>query len=99
MRHRVPGAFLSAFLANGRAQLAHVGRQLAASCHVANREPADCGAIDIELDAARHLGDVLLLQAGGGAVIASKGTVVAGVDTGFEMPMRHVALLKEGATN
>lgn len=45
MRHRVLGAFLPAFLADGRAQLADVGSQLAAPRHVAHGHPADRGAV------------------------------------------------------
>src|SRR4051812_1353236 len=84
MRHLVPGAFLRAGIANGRADVAKVGRKLAAARHIAGGEAAYLRAVDIELDATRHLCDVLLCQARRGAVIAGGGTIVAGVDAGFE---------------
>ena len=61
MLHLVPGAFLTAFLADlGARRTDGLGR-LACTAHGRGRELADLGAVDVERDAARHLLDVLLL--------------------------------------
>jgi hypothetical protein len=94
MTHRVPVAFLRACVADARAELARVGRELAAARHVRYCETADVRAIDVQADAARHLGDVGFLEARRGAVIAGERTFVAGVDAGFEVLVGHIVLLK-----
>jgi Cu(I)/Ag(I) efflux system periplasmic protein CusF len=89
MRHLVLGAFLSARIANGRANLADRSRKLAAAGHIADRQPAYFGAIDVELDTARHHGHILFLQACARAIIAGEGTIVTGVDARLELLMSH----------
>jgi hypothetical protein len=91
MIHLVPLAFLRAGLADISAGLADHSRKLAAAGHVAGGEPADGGAVHVELDAAGHRLDVLLSQAGGGAMVAGDRAAVAGIDAGLELLMWHGA--------
>jgi len=91
MIHLVPLAFLRAGLADISAGLADQSRKLAAAGHVAGGEPADGGAVHVELDAAGHRLDVLLAKAGGGAMVAGDRAVVAGIDAGLEPLMWHRA--------
>jgi len=88
----VPGALLAAGIAHGGAQLAELAVELTASRHVARRESADGGAVHVEGNALRHHLDVLLSQAGGGAVVAGIGTGVASLDAGLVDLMGHVGL-------
>lgn len=92
MRMLVPGALLAAGIAHGGAQLAELTVELTASRHVARRESADGGAVHVEGNALRHHLDVLLSQAGGGAVVAGIGTGVARLDAGLVDLMGHVGL-------
>jgi hypothetical protein len=62
---------------------------LAASRHITDCQPTNRRAVDIELDAARHFFDVLLLEASARAAITGDGTAVAGIDAGFEVFMGH----------
>src|ERR1051326_6700457 len=95
MRHGMPRALLTAPIASGSAQFAQVGSQLAVFRHVAGCQPADLRAIHIQLDTSDPLGPVRLFQAGGGGAMTCDGTVVARIDAGLEMMLKHVALLSQ----
>ena len=82
-------AFLDTGVAHVGAGLADHARELAATAHIARRQAADRGAVDVELYAAGKHPDVLLVQAGRGAVVASQCAGVAGVDAGLELLMWH----------
>jgi hypothetical protein len=69
--------------------LADVPRRLAAPGHDRRRNPAELGAVDIEGNAARHHLDVLLAKTGGGAPVASVGTVIACLQARRELLVFH----------
>jgi hypothetical protein len=83
-------AFIAAGLANIGTHLADRLRILTPACHERRRHPAYLRAIHIECDAPRHHLDILFLQAGSSAVVASGGTCVTGIDTGLGLLMRHI---------
>ena len=92
----VLGAFVAAKLANIRAELADLLGAFAAARHVRGGEPADCGAVDVERDAARHHLHVGLLKTSRGAVVAGIGAGVACVDAGLELLVCHLEELLNG---
>ena len=84
LHRRMLLALLRARVADVGARFADHPGELAAAAHVAHGKPADCGAIDVERDAAGEHLDVLFAQAGSGAVVAGDGAGVAGIDAGLE---------------
>ena len=85
----VLGAFITAGLANVRADSAEGLRVLTAACHRTGRKLADGGAVHVESDAARHHLDVGFLQTGRRAMMASHCTIKTGLDAGFVLLMSH----------
>jgi hypothetical protein len=83
-------AFLAAGLANLRAELADRTGELTAAGHRRSGKAADLRAVHVERDAAGHLPDVGLLQAGGCAVIAGVGAGLAGFNAFSELFVGHV---------
>lgn len=69
---------LRAGIANIRTGLADLRCQFAAARHCAGRHPADRSTIEVQPDAPCKVGDVALLEACAGAVIAGVGAVIAG---------------------
>ena len=90
-------ALLAAHIASGSAQFAQVRSQLAVFRHVAGCQPEYLRAIHIQLDTPDPLGPARLFQAGGGGAMTCGGTVVARIDAGLEMMLKHVALLSKNA--
>jgi hypothetical protein len=90
--HVVPGAFVSAGVADLGAKPTQFGGELRASSHEPGGHTADDGALPIQADAAgKHL-HVLFLKAGGGAVFAFRGALIAGFNT------RSVLVVHEDAS-
>lgn len=83
MLHIVLFAFLGADVAYLGASFAYRGGQLARPRHVGDRKPADFGAVNVELDAARHRFHVFLVQARGRAMIAGLRALIACIDAGL----------------
>lgn len=79
MLHFMLDAFLTARLANVGAERAYVGCMHAVAGHGCRRKGAGLGAIDVQRNAFRHPLHILFLQAGGGAVVAFRSAVVAGL--------------------
>jgi len=77
--HFMLDAFLTARLANVGAERAYVGCMHAVAGHGCRRKGAGLGAIDVQRNAVHHHFHVVFLQAGGGAVVAFCGAVVAGL--------------------
>jgi hypothetical protein len=90
--HLVPGAFISAGLADVSAYLADSLGELAAPRHVCGGEAADLRAVHIQGYAARHHLDVLFLQARCRAMVAGDGAGVTGFDAGCVLLVRHDGL-------
>lgn len=86
-------AFLGAGIANLRAELAERAGELAAARHERNARATDLGAVDVQRDASSEALDVLLRQAGGGAVVAGDRAVVAGVDAALHRFVGHDGVL------
>src|SRR5262245_20787369 len=74
------------------AGIAPAGGQLAAALHQSHTHAAYLRAIDVIGDAMGQAGHVLLLQAAGGAIIASCGAIVTGVDAGLVLLLGHGGL-------
>lgn len=91
MGHLMLSAFVAAGFAHLRAGLADGSRHFAAARHVAGSEAADCRAIDVERNAARHRFRVGFLQAGYRAVVARERTGIAGIDAGLVLFVSHVS--------
>lgn len=89
MSHRMFLAFVPACFADLGAQLADCACHFAATRHIARCHAANACAVHIQRDAARHRFDVLLLQAGNGAVVTCRCTSVARVDTGLVLLVCH----------
>src|SRR4051812_35957951 len=66
----MPGAFMTAGLADIGAEFADRGCEFAVARQVRSRQSADCGAVRIEFDASRHHFYVVFLKACGSAVVA-----------------------------
>tara|TARA_B100001105_G_C22399454_1_gene448590 strand:+ start:804 stop:1118 length:315 start_codon:yes stop_codon:yes gene_type:complete len=86
----VPATLVATRLADLRAQLAQLLGEVAAPGHVASRQAADCGAVHVQRDASRHHLDVLLLQAGRGAVVTGVSAGVARLDAGLVLLVSHL---------
>ena len=82
-------AFRGAGVADLRAQAAHGGNLAGAAGHVGDGKVADLGAIHIGGDAVGHHFDVVLLKAGGRAMIAGDGAGLAGFDAGLVLLVAH----------
>lgn len=81
--------FLSAFLAQVRAQRADGGGVDGITSHEAGGHATKDRAVNVRRDAVGHHCDVALAKAGGGAVVACVGAVVAGLDAGLVFVMSH----------
>jgi hypothetical protein len=81
MSHVVARAFVTAGATNLCAEAAEIRGEFGAGRHEPRRDPADDGALPIKADAAGKHFDIVLLEAGGGAVLALGGTFVASVNT------------------
>ena len=92
MIHFVLAAFTAAGGANFSAQGANSFRVLTASCHCSRCEGADASAVHVKRDAGRHAFHVLLMQAGGRAVVAGYCAGVAGFDAGIKFVVGHFGL-------
>lgn len=91
----VTSAFVAAGLADISAEGAHPRGELAAPCHEPGSQPADRCAIDVQGNATGHHLHVLLLQAGGGAVVTGISAGVAGFDAGL---IGFVGLVSHGVS-
>jgi hypothetical protein len=87
------GAFLAAILAHVGAEFAHALGEGRAAGHLTDRIRAGGSAREIEFDAACHFGDVAFVQAGGGAVVTSGATIVAGFNAGLVSLVGHGGVL------
>ena len=87
---RMAFAFLAAGLANLRADLANRASELTAARHHRSGQAADLRAVHVERDAAGHLPDVGLLQAGRGAMVAGVGAGLASLNAFSELIVGHV---------
>ncbi|WP_460843411.1 hypothetical protein [Noviherbaspirillum agri] len=94
MVHLEPLAFLTARIAYVGASSADYARQFTAAGHIACRQTTDLCAIDIQLDAASHVLDILLAQTGYGTVIARRRAGITFVDAGLILLMSHNDLLR-----
>jgi len=81
VRHVMLGALVTARLTDICAYFANFLTVLAASSHNGSGHGADLGAVHIPSDALGHHLDVWLFQAGCCAMVAGRGTDVAGFDT------------------
>jgi len=79
MVHVVLGALFRAGFAHLRAQAAKSGGQFTSPRDVAGCKATELSAINIQPDATRHTGNILLLQTGDGAVVAGSGAGMASV--------------------
>lgn len=95
MIHLVLRAFLAACLANFSAKSADRLSELTASSHVAGRHATNLRAVHVELYTSGHTLDILLFQAGDGAVVAFGSAGVTCIDTRLELFMRHIYLQKK----
>jgi hypothetical protein len=86
----VLAALLATRVADLRTQLAQLLGEVAAPGHVTSRQAADCGAVHVERDTSRHHLDVLLLQAGRGAVVTGVSAGVARLDAGLVLLVSHL---------
>ncbi len=86
----VLGTLGGAGLTDFRAQLAYCSGLGAASRHHAHGGFADLSAIEIQPNTGAQCQNVLLGQAGGGAVQARHATRGAFVDAGLEVLVRHL---------
>jgi hypothetical protein len=82
-------ALIAAGLANVGAELANLFGEFTAACHVGGRHAADLRAIHVERNTACHHLDILFLQAGCCAMVASNGAGVACIDAGLELLKSH----------
>jgi hypothetical protein len=82
-------AFGGAGLADLGADGTNTSRLCAAPRHVTGGQPADLGAVDVELDAVRHRSRVGFRQARAGAVIAGGRACVARIDAGPKFFVSH----------
>jgi len=89
MVHLMLCAFVTAGLADVGASGANGFGVFAATGHRRGRHLADLGAIYVQRDASRHGLDILLLQAGSRAMVASHGAGIAGFDARIEFLVRH----------
>lgn len=80
MIHGMSLTFRRAQLADLGAEFAELAGDLAAAAQQLGRGAAQGGAVQIQRDAAHHAGDILLLEAGGSAVLAFGRAIVAGLD-------------------
>ena len=87
--HVLLGAFVATRLADVGAQGADGIGVLATAGHRGGGQLANRSAVHIERDAARHHLDVLLVQAGCGAMIAGHGAGVAGFEARKVFLVRH----------
>jgi hypothetical protein len=78
----VPGANLATPFAHVGAHAAQIRGEVRRTSHEAGGKAADLRAIDVRGDAISHHLNVVLPQAGGGAVVTSIGASVAGGDAG-----------------
>jgi hypothetical protein len=74
-------AFGTAGITDLGAKPAQVSGELGASAHPTRCGPADFGAVPVEPNALGHLLDILLAEAGVGAMLAFLRTLDAGFDT------------------
>ena len=81
MIHFVLCAFLAARLADFRAKLADVRRELRTTSHFSDRKRADVCAAAIELNATSHHFDVILVQTGRRTVFAFRDARLTSFDT------------------
>ena len=79
----VPGALVAAGFADFGAYFQQVRGVLRAAGYKAGGEGADIGAVAVELNAASHHLHVLLLQAGGGAMLAGGDAGIEGIEQGL----------------
>jgi hypothetical protein len=87
-------ALVATRLADLCAQLAQLLGKVTAARHVAGCQSADCGAIHVEGDAARHHVDVLPLQTRGCAMVAGMCAAAASFDAGLVLLVSHLELLR-----
>ena len=91
-------AVLLALVAAGLAELGalfhDVRSVLRATGHEAGGKGADVGAVAVEAYAADHHFNVLLLQAGGGAVLAGGDAGIEGVEEGLILSMHEESAWK-----
>lgn len=80
MIHVMLAAFGRATAADFGAMLANVPGFFRIARHQRSREPAEVRAIPIEFDAARHHFHIVFVQAGGCAMLAYRGTLIASLD-------------------
>lgn len=85
----VPFALFAAGVAYLGAEATNVPGQLAAASHVLGSEAADRGAIEVELYAASQVLHLRFAKTGSGAMVASLGAGVAGLDAGAELFVSH----------
>lgn len=83
------GTLITAGFTDVRTECTHLARELTIARHIARGQAANRGAIHVERDATRHHFDVVLLQAGGGAVIAGVCAGITHVDAGFVLFVSH----------
>jgi hypothetical protein len=91
-------AFLFAFAANVGTNAADIFRELRAGGHHCGRGEADLRAITIQGDAARHHFDIVLLQAGAGAVFAFARAVIAGFDAALKLFVHKIPFVPDSAS-
>ena len=89
----VHGAFVTAGLADVRADSAKRLRVFTAPCHRTGCKLADGGAVHIEGNATRHHFDIRFLKTSSRAVVASYCAVETSFDTGCVLLMGHCDLL------
>lgn len=89
MIHVVSLAFFGACIAHFRARRTNHCREFASATHELRSRAAECRAVHVQRDAARHHLHIFFLQARARAVIAGHCTFVAGVDTGLHALVRH----------
>jgi hypothetical protein len=96
----VLATFLAASAANLGANAAEVCGKLRPARHEPRRDAADHGALMVEVDAAGHLLNVLLPQAGAGAMFALSSALVAGFDAASILLVHNLllGLASDGAT-
>ena len=91
MIHLVVAAFLGTDFTDLSAQAADGRHLFAAPRHGGGGKTANGAAIKIQADAAGHGLGVFLVEASGGAVLAGRGTCVAGLYAICELLVAHVS--------
>ena len=96
MRRVVLAALLVARLANVCAQRTNRFYVNASPGHGSCGQGAYLGAIDVKRDAFRHLCHLTFMKTTSGAMVASRGAGIAGLNAGVEWLMRHLGSPEQG---